>query len=73
MRGRIKNRELGKCLVCHRLLLLNENGLCINCETEALQEKLQMMELKLSSLMKEKNDLYEKLCLERSKYAVQGA
>lgn len=64
----LDGRSLGICKSCHRKLLLNEeNGLCIHCERDAMREKIGQLELTISKLRREKVSLYNSLIDERMK------
>lgn len=63
----LDGRSLGKCKECRRKLLLNEEGLCIHCELDALRERIGILECHISKLRREKNNLYNSLIAERKK------
>ena len=63
----LDGRSLGKCKSCRRKLLLNEEGLCIHCENDAMRETINILELQISRLRREKVNLYHTLCSERMK------
>lgn len=66
----MKNRQVGICVNCKRKLFLeSEKKLCVMCEIEDLKQQLLERDLTLAQCRREKQVLYEKLSLERTREA----
>lgn len=70
---RIQNRLISFCASCKRKLLLNKsNHLCLACDNERLQQENEDLKVQLETALREKNEIYEKLCRERSAFVTNG-
>lgn len=44
------DRLMGRCVSCHRRLLINpETGYCLVCENEHLKERIELLEFQLEA------------------------
>ena len=60
-------RAIGRCKLCGKKLLLNDEGLCLPCENDELRRQLVESDLILAQCRREKKELYNSLIAERNR------
>lgn len=60
-------RAIGRCKLCGKKLLLNDEGLCLLCENDELRRQLVESDLILAQCRREKKELYNSLIAERNR------